>query len=278
MACLTTAGISAADPQVTRDLPYVEGGHARQVLDVYTLPDAKNRPVVFWIHGGGWQTGDKSEVALKPRAFVDRGFVFVAANYRLLPDFPMETIVDDVATAVGWTHRHIRDHGGDPTRLYIMGHSAGAQLAALLCTDERYLAAHGVDLKLVKGCVPVDGDTYDIPAIIELEETRRRVHRQPQAKFGHRQKFGDDPAKHVNFSAVTHVKPGKLIPPFLILYLADHPYVSAQAERLAAVLTAAKFPVKLVPGRETNHRRINDELGTPGDPVSAALFEFVGAP
>ncbi len=278
MTTMTATATSAAEPQVTRDLPYVEGGHARQVLDVYTLTDAKSRPVVFWIHGGGWQTGDKSEVALKPRAFVDRGFVFVAANYRLLPDFPMETIVDDVAAAVGWTRRRIEDYGGDPTRLYIMGHSAGAQLAALLCTDERHLAAHGVDLKHVKGCVPVDGDTYDIPAIIELEETRRRVHQQPQAKFGHRKKFGDDPAKHVHFSAVTHIKPGKPIPPFLILHIADHPYASAQAERLAAVLTAAEYPVKVVAARETNHRRINDELGTPGDPVSAALFEFVGAP
>ena len=78
----------------------------------------------------------------------------------------------------------------------IMGHSAGAQLAALICTDDRYLKAEGLSLAIIKGCVPVDGDTYDVPAIIETAETRWRVHGLPQAKFGHREKFGNDPAKH----------------------------------------------------------------------------------
>ena len=92
---------------------------------MYSPPGAKGLPVVFWIHGGGWQTGDKSDVQLKPRAFTDKGFVFVSTNYRLLPHVEMETIVRDIASSIRWVHDHIAEHGGDPQRLLVMGHSAG---------------------------------------------------------------------------------------------------------------------------------------------------------
>lgn len=161
------------------NIPYATAAHERQVLDIYAAGDARGQPVVVWIHGGGWVTGDKSQVQVKPKFFVERGFVFVSTNYRLLPHVPMETIVQDVAQAVGWVHQHIQEHGGDPTRILVMGHSAGAQLAALICTDQRYLQAHQVPQAVIRGCVPVDGDTYDIPAIIETAETRRRAHHQP---------------------------------------------------------------------------------------------------
>ena len=199
------------------------------MLDVYSPPGAKDRPVVFWIHGGGWQAGDKSSVQVKPRAFTDRGFVFVSTNYRLLPHVEMETIVRDIAGSIRWVHDHIAEYGGDPRRLLVMGHSAGAQLAALVCIDDRYLKAEGLSLAIIKGCVPVDGDTYDVPAIIETAETRRRVHGLPRATYGHREKFGNDPAKHRDFSAVTHVARDKGIPPFLIMHVAEHPDTGAGA-------------------------------------------------
>ena len=156
-----------------------------------------------------------------------------------------------------------------------MGHSAGAQLAALLSVDDRYLKAEGLSLAIIKGCVPVDGDTFDIPAIIETAETRCRVHHLPQAKFGHRQKFGNDPAKHRDFSAVTHVADGKGISPFLILHVAGHPDTSAQAMRLAAVLKSAHLPVRVFGARESTHTRINADLGLPQDPATKEVFLFI---
>ncbi|HZL91874.1 MAG TPA: alpha/beta hydrolase, partial [Pirellulaceae bacterium] len=186
---------TAAAQEVKRDIRYATE-HERQVLDVYAPREAKNLPVVFWIHGGGWQTGDKSSVQLKPQAFVDKGFVFVSTNYRLLPDVEMATIFRDIARSIHWVHDHIAEHGGDPNRLLVMGHSAGAQLAALISIDDRYLKAEGLSLSIIKGCVPVDGDTFDVPAIIETAETRRRAHGMPPPKFGHREKFGNDPEKH----------------------------------------------------------------------------------
>ncbi len=273
---LLLVAASVAHPQeVKKDIPYASPANARQVLDVYAPSGAKNLPVVFWIHGGGWQAGDKSEVQVKPQAFMDHGFVFVSTSYRLLPSVDMGTIVRDVAKSLGWVHSHIREHGGDPDRILVMGHSAGAQLAALLCTDDRYLKAEGVPFQAIKGCVPVDGDTYDLPAIITTAEIRRTAHHLPQAKFGHREKFGNDPEKHLDFSAVTHVARDKGIPPFLILHVADHPDTSAQAQRLASVLKVAEIPATIFSAQETTHTRINDNLGKSDDPATKALFGFL---
>jgi acetyl esterase/lipase len=271
LACLSQA--RAQD--VLRNIPYAGEAEQHQVLDVYSPKNARDLPVVFWIHGGGWQTGDKTDVQIKPQAFMDRGFVFVSTNYRLLPAVDMGTIVRDVARAARWVHDHIAEHGGDPKRLLVMGHSAGAQLAALLCTDDRYLKAEGVPLTDIKGCVPVDGDTYDVPAIIETAETRWRVHGLPPAKFGHREKFGNDPAKHKDFSAVTHVAKDKGIPPFLILYVAGNPDTTAQAQRLGNVLKDAGIPVTVFGAQETTHNKLNADLGKPDDPATKALFEFL---
>ena len=276
MLVLVLAVAAAADAQnVKRDIRYAGVEDQRRTLDVYAPAGAKDLPVVFWIHGGGWQVGDKSDVKLKPQAFMDKGFVFVSTNYRLLPAVDMGTIVRDIAQSFRWVQDHIAEHGGDPKRVLVGGHSAGAQLAALICTDDRYLKAEGVSFDVLKGCVPVDGDTYDVPAIIEVAETRWRVHKMPPQKFGHRVKFGDDPAKHRDFSAVNHVAKGKGIPPFLILHVAGHPDTHAQAFRLGAVLKEAGVPVRVFGARNTDHSRLNDDLGLADDPATKALYEFL---
>ena len=266
---------SDAKSNVKQDIPYAEPADPRQKVDIYSPEGAKNLPVVFWIHGGGWQTGDKSLVQIKPQAFVAKGFVFVSTGYRLLPNVEMGTIFRDIAKSVHWVHDHIAEQGGDPKRMLLMGHSAGAQLAALISIDDRYLKAEGLSLSIIKGCVPVDGDTYDVPAIIETVETRLRVLGQPMPKWGHRLKFGNDPALHRDYSAVTHVAKGKGIPPFLILHVADHPDTSAQAERLESVLKGAGISARRFAAKETNHSKLNENLGLPDDPSTKALFEFV---
>jgi acetyl esterase/lipase len=277
LVLIALAFLSQARAQdIKRNIPYANPAHERQVLDVYSPKGAKNLPVVFWIHGGGWQTGDKESVQKKPQFFMDQGFVFVSTNYRLLPSVDMGTINRDIAKSIRWVHDHIAEHGGDPKRLLVMGHSAGAQLAALVCIDERYLKAEGLSLDIIKGCVPVDGDTFDVPAIIEVAETRWRTHGLPPSKFGHRVKFGDDPAKHKDFSAVTHVAKDKGIPPFLLLHVAGHPDVTAQAQRLGNVLKEAGVAVTVFGARETTHNKINADLGLPDDPATKALFEFLG--
>src|SRR5438046_10494436 len=91
---IAVAFLSQAQAQdVKRNIPYAEPAHERQVLDVYSPPNAKNLPVVFWIHGGGWQTGDKKSVQIKPQFFVEKGLVFVSTNYRPLPSVQLGPII-----------------------------------------------------------------------------------------------------------------------------------------------------------------------------------------
>lgn len=267
--------IHASAQSLKSNIPYVKNGDTRQVLDIYSPAGARDLPVVFWIHGGGWEQGDKTQVKTKPQWFMDQGFVFVSTNYRLLPTVDMGTLIRDVAKAYAWTQQHIAEHGGDPKRVLVGGHSAGAQLAAILCTDERYLQENGNSLNSIIGCLPVDGDTYDIPAIIETAETRLRVHQFPPRVNGHRDKFGGTPEKHKDFSAVYHIGKGKGIPPFLILHIVSSPDTTAQAKRLGNVLQEADVPVTIFGAKDSGHVKLNDDLGLPDDPATKALAEFV---
>ncbi|MBL6706925.1 MAG: alpha/beta hydrolase [Planctomycetaceae bacterium] len=281
VAVLSTLMISrlASAQQLTADVPYVENGHARHVLDIYTPEKSTDEklPVMFWIHGGGWQAGDKSDVALKPKVLTERGFVVVSTNYRLLPEVTMDVLTRDVAKSFGWVYRNIAKYGGDPHRIFVGGHSAGAQLAALICIDDRYLKAEGVSFEVLRGCVPVDGDTYDIPKIIMTAEHRQALYGGKMFTFGHRQKFGNDPEQHVDFSAVTHVAKGKGIPPFLLLYFPGNPDTRAQAARLEAVLKESAIPVTTYGKRDSNHSRLNNDLGKPDDPATEQFLKFLDA-
>jgi arylformamidase len=269
----------ASGQKLTSDVPYVENGHTRHVLDIYTpeKPTNKSLPVMFWIHGGGWQVGDKSDVALKPKVLTERGVVFVSTNYRLLPEVTMDVLTRDVAASLGWVHRNIARHGGDPQRIFVGGHSAGAQLAALICTDDRYLKEQKVPFNVLRGCVPVDGDTYDIPKIIMTAEDRQTLYGGKMYTFGHRQKFGNDPEKHVDFSAVTHVAKDKHIPPFLLLYFPGNPDTRAQAHRLQSVLEESEIPATAYGKRDSNHSRLNNDLGKPDDPATQEFYKFLDA-
>ena len=114
------AAMAAHAQYVTRDIPYAPSpAHARQVLDVHAPPGAKNLPVVYWIHGGGWQTGDKSQGALKPQAFNAAGFAFVSINHRLWPTVDMDDIIRDVAKGLRWVNDHVAEYGGDPSRVLV---------------------------------------------------------------------------------------------------------------------------------------------------------------
>jgi arylformamidase len=268
IALLLVMPTFAVEPKIDRDIAYTEPRNERQTLDVYAPPEAKGRPVVFWIHGGGWQRGDKSEVDLKPPAFVDQGYVFVATNYRFVPSVTIKEMAGDIARSIRWVHGHIRDYGGDPDTMFVAGHSAGAQLAALVSTDESYLKNEGLPLSIIKGCVPVDGDTYDVPLQIATVEQRR--------KDIYAWKFGE-PEHQNDLSPVTHATKGKQIPPFLILHVAEHPETKAQSLRLAKALSAADYSAKTFGEEGTDHVALNANLGKPDDKPTKALFEFLMA-
>jgi arylformamidase len=263
--CLVSP-LAAGELKVHRGLPYAGTKNERQTLDVHAPAAGKNLPVVVWIHGGGWQRGDKSEVHHKPQVFAAKGYVFVSINYRLLPEVTIQQMAGDVAKAIRWVHDHARDYGGDPDTILVMGHSAGAQLAALVCTDDRYLKAEGLPLSTIKACVPVDGDTYDVALQIKtVEEKRAAIYRI---------KFGNEKMQK-ELSSVTHVAKGKSIPPFLILHVADHPETKLQSHRLVEALKKAGVPAKAYPAEGKNHTTLNNDLGLAEDRPTQEMFGFL---
>src|SRR5262249_11385719 len=153
--------------------------------------------------------GDKGGVQKKPLAFTERGYVFVSINYRFFPQVTVQEMTGDVAKAIRWVHDHAREFGGDPEAIFVMGHSAGAHLAALVCTADRYLKAEGMALSAIKGCVRVDVSVYDFP--------KRQKDRGEKAPNAMPEIFGESEEQQRALSPVTHVAGGKGIPPFLIL-------------------------------------------------------------
>ncbi|MBM3756798.1 MAG: alpha/beta hydrolase [Acidobacteria bacterium] len=271
--CLSLLAALSAQ-KITRDIAYAEPRNERQLLDVFSPETGTNHPVVVWVHGGGWMRGSKEQVDHKPVWFTGHGYVFVAMNYRFVPHVKMEDIVRDVAKSVGWVHRNIAKHGGDPKRLLLMGHSAGAQLAALLCTDSRYIEAEGVARSSVIGCVPVDGDTYDVPLQVATATARQKSLKQARPKMGHPEKFGDV-AKQREFSAVNHVAPNRGIAPFLILHVADHTDTSAQAHRLWEALDQVGVRASIFGAENSEHVKLDRDIGLEGDAATKALIDFL---
>jgi acetyl esterase/lipase len=260
------SAIIAAEPHVQRDVPYAEPKNERQTLDVYAPAEGQNHPIVFWIHGGGWRQGNKTAVQKKPQAFVEKGFVFVSTNYRFVPQVTLKEMTADIAKAIRWTHDHAKEFGGKPDSIFVMGHSAGAHLAALVCTDDRYLKAEGLSLSIVKGCVPVDTAAYDV--------VKRAAGADPAKTENAYEVFGKDEASQREVSPITYVGKVKSIPPFLILHVADRPDSTAQSQLFAKALQDAGVASSLVPAEGKTHGTINSELGLPDDKPTKSLFEF----
>jgi arylformamidase len=261
--------IPADEPKVHKGIPYAQPKNERQMLDVYSSPKGKDLPVVLWIHGGGWRAGDKANVQMKPQAFVDKGYVFVATNHRFFPNVTVKEMTGDIAKAIRWIHDHARDYGGDPKSIFVMGHSSGAHLAALVCTDERYLKAEGLPLSIIKGCVPVDVSMYDIPK--RIEDSRAVI---PKAT---REVFGNTEDSWRDLSPVTHVAKGKNVPPFLILHVAARPETKNQSHWLADKLKEAGVPAQIVAAEGTTHGTINANLGNADDRPTQEMWAFLNA-
>src|SRR6185436_3705682 len=129
------------DVKTVKDISYREGPDdeaAKHKLDIYLPQGNSNAPVLFFIHGGAWRTGDRSQYPPVGNRYAHEGYVTVVPSYRLAPKHPHPAQIEDVAAAFAWTVRHIAEYGGDTNRLYVGGHSAGGHLAALLTLDPKY--------------------------------------------------------------------------------------------------------------------------------------------
>ncbi len=158
-ARILNALITDAGYRVERDVAYGEA--SRHKLDIYVPEEATfGADVAVFLYGGRWEYGSKADYLFVGQALASRGIVAVILDYRLYPSVRFPGFIEDGAKAVSWVRRHIADHGGDPDRIFLVGHSAGAHIAAMLSMEPKFLAAEDVSVESIEGLVGLAGP-YD---------------------------------------------------------------------------------------------------------------------
>jgi acetyl esterase/lipase len=248
-------------------------------LDFYRPAGAvagDGRPIVVYVHGGGWRRGDKAhKIGDKADLFTGAGYLFASVNYRLSPNppgppYPADRVrfpdhPDDVGEAIGWIDRNATAYGGDPSRIILIGHSAGAHLVALVATDPTYVSRWGVDPRHLIGTVPLDG-VYDIA--VQASGPRRALFYNAFAT----------PAENAVDDAWSRASPVRFAdagdPEMLIVTQDDLPPRIAGSAALADALGPGRGKVLTVP---YDHGRINDAVGAADDPAgeTAAIMAFI---
>ncbi|WP_338869686.1 alpha/beta hydrolase [Spirosoma sp. SC4-14] len=204
------------------DIPYVQPGQVgfmakRQVLDVF-IPKSepsRKKPVVLFIHGGNWDSGNKNLYSFVGRRLASLGIVAVVINYRLAPQVRLPDMAADCAQAVWWVTTHIANYSGDPDQLFVMGHSAGGGLAALLATDELLFAKLGLTKNPIRGAIlddPAGLDMFDY--LTKMEYPGDEQYLIP---------WGNDPAIWRANSALYHLDAGS---PPMLLFVGERTYPS----------------------------------------------------
>jgi acetyl esterase/lipase len=164
-APLTVINVLTPSGSYTRQTDIQYGTAARNKLDVYTPRAASHAaPVVVFFYGGSWNSGDRADYEFVGEALASRGFVAVLADYRLYPEVRYPDFLEDSAQAVAWAANEVQRYGGDPKRLFVMGHSSGAYNAAMVALDARLLAQYGMTPAVLRGWIGLAGP-YDFTPI-----------------------------------------------------------------------------------------------------------------
>lgn len=230
----------------------------------------KEAPLIVFVHGGGWKRGDKSNATgtTKVSHYLGLGYAVASIDYRLVPANSVEEQAQDVASAVAWLRAQSARLGVDPRNIVLMGHSAGAHLAALVGTDMRYFAKAGLAPDAVRGIVLLDGAAYDVPR--QIAEGGNFMHDT------YLQAFGTAPARQKALSPTTHAaRPNA--PDFLILHIARDDS-TAQSTALGAALRQAGTPAEVQGVEGTGlrgHAAINRDLGSPDYPATAIVDAYI---
>lgn len=216
---LPPLGISA-NVEAHKDIAYAGDDLPKHKLDVYVPKDKKNFPVMVFFHGGGWKAGDRSEYPLLGNRFAKAGIGVVIPSYRLMPQNPYPTQMEDAAAALAWVYRNIAQYGGDASRIYVAGHSSGGHLASLLALDPKYLQKYEIPADAIHGVVSMSG-AYNVGGLEAFQAA------------------DDDP------SPIDHVRAHA--PPFLIMYCRwDYFGLPKQARDFADALKGRFVDARLV--------------------------------
>lgn len=254
---------------------------SRNQLDVYHKRDIANAPCLIHVHGGMWCVGDKSTGRKLGIHFASKGFVVLCINTRLLPECELSDFFMDGAKAVAWALSNVRKFGGDPDRILLSGHSAGAHMVSLLGTNDAFLRQAGVSagLRALRGVVSLDSNMYNVAEQIENTNEYRTVpfkfHAVRQGRQSNR-KGGDESAARIaavlEVSPYHQVRPGMAIPPFLLFISDGRP--PGPTVSFAEKLTSSGFMAGVVTAVGKNHGSLMADCGSEGDATSAQIEAF----
>lgn len=237
-------------------------------LDIYnTSEESQPKPVIIMVHGGGWSVGDKAnDTIVNPKKdyFGELGYIFVSINYRLAPDYFFPDYPSDVANAVNWVYQNISKYNGNPNEVFLMGHSAGAHLAALVSVD----SAYGLDSSKLKGLILLDGAGYDIPLALETSNKNIRTDTFIQA-------FGSDSETHKKASPIYQIQNNTKIPNTLILFVERREDSKLQSSNLHQKISDSGNLSQINGISNTSHEGINTNLGNPDFEATKILTEFL---
>lgn len=248
------------------DATIAYGSDHRQAISYFAPKgDSQTPALILFVHGGGWALGDRDQaIHHKAKHFTAAGYAFASAGYRLLPDAPVEMQARDIGAALGAIRRQATEHGFDAHRIILMGHSAGAHLAALVATAPEYSAAE--DFSAIAGVILLDGAGYDVPA-------NMAARLRPVASIYDRA-FGSDPARQAALSPITHTAAPNA-PEWLVLYVADRAQSREQSTWLASALTKAGAQAQAIAITGTDHGRLNRNLGVADDVATGHVDQFL---
>lgn len=267
---------NSANVQTTKNIQYATRQNASAnltSLDIYAPQNAKNSPVMIMIHGGGWRNGDKSNRGLNDNKipfFHENGFIYLSINYRLSPAVQHPAHIEDVAEAVAWVHNNIEKYGGDKNKIFVMGHSAGAHLAALVATDARRLQKHGKDLSIVKGAILLDGAGYDIP-----QQMSSNNFFDGMLKDMYSNAFTDNVETQKDASPYFHIAKGKNIPPFLIFTAGIRLASANQSAKMVESLTKIGVKAETINDPTKTHGTINRQFGVADEMITQKSKAFL---
>jgi acetyl esterase/lipase len=267
--CTSSAQPSQKGGSVELDIPYVEGGD-QQKLDLY-LPDQKNFVTIVFTYGGGWHTGSRKSVTPIGQKFQSLGYGCALLSHRLSPKDTFPAQIEDIATAFAWVKKNIAAKGGDPQRVFLMGHSSGAHLSLLLATDPKYLAKHQLTPADIAGVVGLS-----TPVDLEPRADKKGFGDALMAGKG-ADVFTRDPAVMKAASPIQHVS--RDLPPTLLV-VGDHDFPMLEGDARAFAQKAKGIGVTVVTytAKDCDHMAVVRGLLEDKSPLLEQVMAFLRKP
>ncbi|NQZ14639.1 MAG: alpha/beta hydrolase [Alphaproteobacteria bacterium] len=241
------------------------GSLEAQKLDIYKPRLVKaDTPVIIYVHGGGWHIGSKNNVGHKAEAFTKEGYVFVSVEYPLLPDSTVELQAESIAQAVAF----VKDKSTSKAPLYLMGHSAGGHLSALVATNPAYLSLFDLTPDVISAVIHVDGAALNLPNKITKKRSAKKDDMYDKT-------FGTNEQRWEELSPYHNLEEHSETPPFLLLTADQHRKAISDAAMFAELLKRKNVYHQNVMINDRNHASINKKFGESSDKAFQVTIDFI---